>query len=76
MIYACDNSALSFLSVKFIKGDPKNALIGLNRVVISKRIANKIFGNDNPIGKKLKLHKKLPFNMKSYGLKHMVGRLI
>ncbi len=52
-IYACDTSGLDFLAAKFIKGNSKNALVGLNKVVISKRIADKVFGSEDPLGKTL-----------------------
>ena len=48
-----DNSALSILQMPLIKGNPANALTGVNKIVLSEKAAQKYFGNQNPIGKTL-----------------------
>ncbi|MBN2773454.1 MAG: ABC transporter permease, partial [Prolixibacteraceae bacterium] len=40
------------LTFKFIEGNPENVL-GKDQVVITKSIAEKYFGDENPVGKKL-----------------------
>lgn len=68
-----DDNFFVLFSFKFIKGNPATALSEPNTVVITKNIAEKYFGDENPIGKSLvfdgKEHfvitgviKNLPFN--------------
>ena len=38
-----------------IEGDPKSALTEPHSIVLSEKLANKYFGNENPLGKTLKL---------------------
>ncbi|MEJ0055264.1 MAG: ABC transporter permease [Bacteroidota bacterium] len=52
MHYA-DTSFFKIFDFGLIKGDPRNALRGLNKVVISERAAGKYFGSDDPMGKRL-----------------------
>ena len=39
----------------FLKGDPKNLLNAPHKVVLSESTAKKIFGNENPIDKPIKI---------------------
>ncbi len=48
-----EQDIIDILNFKIIEGDRQNAL-NIDQVVISKSIATKYFGNENPIGKKLK----------------------
>jgi putative ABC transport system permease protein len=52
-VYMADNSALSILQMPLIKGNPANALTGVNKIILSEKTAQKYFGNQNPIGKTL-----------------------
>ena len=52
MQYA-DPGLFSIFDFEMIKGDPKTALLGLDKVVISERTAQKFFGAEEPLGKKL-----------------------
>jgi putative ABC transport system permease protein len=51
--YWADSSYFKVFSVEFIKGDPKTALVNPESVVITERMANKYFGNEDPMGKLL-----------------------
>ena len=51
-----DKHFFSMFSFPFIKGTAGNALKAQNSVVISEDIAEKYFGNDNPMGKILNLN--------------------
>lgn len=51
-----DESFFNIFSFKFLKGDPKTALNRIESVVITQKIAQKYFGNANPIGKVLKIN--------------------
>jgi len=51
--YFADPSFLSIFSVNLIKGDPKTALIGPDKIVLSESLARKYFGDEETLGKKL-----------------------
>jgi putative ABC transport system permease protein len=50
-----DSSFFNFFSIPVLKGDPKNLLNAPRKVVLSASTAEKIFGNENPIDKALKI---------------------
>ncbi len=50
-----DSTFFNFFSIPVLKGDPKNLLNAPHRVVLSESTAKKIFGDENPIDKALKL---------------------
>ena len=51
--YYADQSAISMLGVIMIKGSPKNALSGVDKIVVSESFAKKYFASGDPIGKTL-----------------------
>ena len=51
-----DNSVFDIFSFNLIKGNPKEALTKPNTVVITEDIAHKYFGDQDPIGKNLRVH--------------------
>jgi len=53
-----DQSLISMLQLNFIYGNPKEALMKPNSVVITKRKADKYFPNENPVGKTLVVNDK------------------
>ncbi|MEJ0030851.1 MAG: ABC transporter permease [Bacteroidota bacterium] len=50
-IFAADSNFFNFFKVDLKEGDPSTALKGLNKVVISDEIAEKLFGNEPALGK-------------------------
>jgi putative ABC transport system permease protein len=48
-----DRSFFTMFSFPFVHGDPASALENPNSLVIREEVANKYFGDDNPLGKKL-----------------------
>ncbi len=50
-----DSSFFNFFSIPVLKGDPENLLNAPHRVVLSESAAKKIFGNENPVDKAIKL---------------------
>ncbi|MCX6254449.1 MAG: ABC transporter permease [Bacteroidia bacterium] len=50
-----DSAFFNFFSIPVLKGDPKNLLNAPRKVVLSESTAKKIFGNENPIDKPLKI---------------------
>lgn len=48
-----DSAVFDVFTYRFIQGDPKKALMEPNTMVLTKTIANKYFGNEDPIGKTL-----------------------
>lgn len=55
-IYA-DSTIGEMLSLNFLQGDPTTALEKPNHVVLTQTIARKYFGEENPVGKSLKISK-------------------
>src|SRR2546423_4723280 len=53
-----DPSVLSMYTLPFIYGDAKTALNNPNDVVISESMSKKFFGNNNPVGKVIKMNAK------------------
>ena len=50
-----DSSFFNFFSIPVLKGDPKNLLNGPRKLVLSESEAKRIFGNENPIDKPIKI---------------------
>ena len=50
-----DSSFFNFFSVPLLRGDPNNLLNAPRKLVISESTAKKIFGNEDPINKTLKI---------------------
>ncbi|MFC1725378.1 ABC transporter permease [candidate division KSB1 bacterium] len=57
-IYYADETVFDIFSYRFISGDTKTALKDPYSVVITKTIAEKYFGNENPLGKTFKFNAK------------------
>ena len=53
--YYVDNSFFEIFTVNFLSGDKANALNEPNTIVLTKKYANKYFGDENPTGKNLLL---------------------
>ncbi|MDH5385525.1 MAG: ABC transporter permease [Candidatus Aminicenantes bacterium] len=51
-----DNSIFEVFSFKLLKGNPEDALVKPNTVVITEEMAEKYFGDEDPIGKNLQIH--------------------
>jgi putative ABC transport system permease protein len=54
-IYA-EKDIFNIFSIQFLKGNPETAFNQLNSMIISKDMAAKYFGDDNPIGKSLNIN--------------------
>ena len=54
-IIEADSSFFNIFSIPVLKGDPKNLLNAPHRVVLAESTAKKIFGNENPIDKAVKI---------------------
>jgi putative ABC transport system permease protein len=54
-IVEADSSFFNFFSIPVLKGDMKNLLNSPHKVVLSESMAKKIFGNENPIDKLIKI---------------------
>ncbi len=55
-ILAADSNFFEFFDLPLIAGDPKQALVGKNKVVITKEIAEKYFQNSEALGQTLFFH--------------------
>lgn len=65
--YYADSSLFSVFSYDLAKGDAHSALAGPNTLVISEEIADKLFGQEDPINKVLSVE--LPFAKSNYTVK-------
>lgn len=54
-VVEADSSFFNFFSIPLIKGDPKSVLNAPRRAVISESTAKKIFGDEDPIDKAIKI---------------------
>lgn len=57
-ILAADSNFFSFFDFKLKEGDPRTALTGPDKVVISDEVARKFFGNEPAVGKMLQMEGK------------------
>ncbi len=57
-IYYAEQDIFNILHFNIIQGSIKEALVNHNNIVISKSVAERYFGKENPIGKRLKMNKK------------------
>ena len=53
--YYADPSFLSMFNIQLLKGNPKTALDGPDKILLSEKTANKYFAEENPLGKRLVL---------------------
>src|SRR6218665_74197 len=54
-LYWVDGTIFDVFDIKLVQGNPKVALQEPNKVILSQSTAKKYFGNENPIGKVLKV---------------------
>lgn len=54
-IVEADSSFFNFFSIPVLKGDQNNLLNGPHKAVVSETFAKKMFGNENPIDKTIKI---------------------
>jgi putative ABC transport system permease protein len=54
-IYYADQAVLPIFGVKMLYGDPRMALTGPGKLLLSETEARKFFGEDNPVGKVLEI---------------------
>lgn len=54
-VWRVDSSFFDVFSVPFVQGDPKSALSDVNSLVLTETTAKRYFGNEDPIGKILKM---------------------
>lgn len=55
-IVGADSSIFEIFTIPFIAGNPENALKEPNSVVITEKVAEKYFGEENPLGQTLKFN--------------------
>ncbi|NCD71126.1 ABC transporter permease [Mucilaginibacter agri] len=51
-----DSTAFKVFSWKLLYGNPQTALVAPNSIVLTQKVAEKFFGNDNPVGKSLRVN--------------------
>ena len=55
-----DHAFFELFHIRFLSGDASNPLPNLNSIVLTERVAQKIFGSENPIGKEVLLGRNFP----------------
>ena len=56
-----DPSFLKMFSIPFVKGNSNTALFNTSSIILTQRTAEKYFGNENPIGKTIRIDNRLDF---------------
>ncbi|WP_198175197.1 permease prefix domain 2-containing transporter [Spirosoma telluris] len=51
--YYADSTVVDVFDLSFVKGDPRTALKQIDAIVLTEAMANKYFGNENPLGKQI-----------------------
>ncbi|WP_410219601.1 FtsX-like permease family protein [Pedobacter sp.] len=51
-----DKAFLKIMDYHFLKGDPNQALAGVNAVILTESLAKNLFGNEDPVNKSVKLN--------------------
>ncbi|MEO9869845.1 ABC transporter permease [Ekhidna sp.] len=62
-ILFADSTAFDVFDWKMLAGDPKTALVRPNTVVLTKELAKKYFGDENPVGKTIIMDTEDPFEV-------------
>ncbi len=57
-IYAADPDLLQVLGIELLRGDPADALVRKDTVLLSTRMARKYFGPEDPLGKTVRINDK------------------
>ncbi len=60
---AVDSNFLQVFSFPLVKGNPKAALMDMHSIVLTEKLAKKIFGEEDPMGKTIKLDNKDNFTV-------------
>lgn len=55
-VWRVDSSFFDVFTFPFVKGNPKTALSDINSIILTESMARRYFGNEDPIGKTLKLN--------------------
>ena len=63
--YMADQALLKIFDVDLISGSPEKVLSDKNSVAISKSIASKYFGDNDPIGKSIKVNNQFDFEVEA-----------
>lgn len=58
-IFGVDENFFSFFDYTLLKGHPDDALTGLNKVVLTEKTADRLFGNEDPIDKLISIEDKV-----------------
>lgn len=58
-----DSTTFDIFNFEFIQGDPKTAFNNPYTVVLTKKIADKLFGKDNPLGKVVYMNNSRPYTV-------------
>lgn len=61
--FLADSTFFDIFTFPLVKGDPKTALVRPNTIVITEEIAEKYFGNDDPIGKTFNVDNRWDFEV-------------
>ena len=63
LVFFAEHDFFEVFSIPLVQGDPEKALLDPYQAVISRTMADKYFGNDDPIGQELMVDDQFPFRV-------------
>lgn len=60
-LFIADSTVVDLFDIKIIKGNSKTALTESGSIILSQEVAQRFFGNEDPIGKMLRFNNRSPF---------------
>jgi putative ABC transport system permease protein len=63
LVFFAEHDFFEVFSISLVQGDPEKALLDPYQAVISRTMADKYFGNDDPIGQELMVDDQFPFRV-------------
>ncbi len=62
-MYIADSTVLELFNIKLLQGNPATALDDKMSIILSSKVAKRFFGNQNPVGKILKVNYRQPITV-------------
>lgn len=62
-IVAADSTIFDLFTIPFTQGNPQSALNGPNKAILTQRMATKLFGSEDPLGKQISINNQNPYEV-------------